>query len=111
MTTARSEKKRKCATCGAAATCRGRYENATNMEYACDTCCGHGNEDGVCKPVRSEKKRRAREFILGADMNIKAGTVLVSCNVLDENYVPPKNLRFTFMKVREVLPKKKARRK
>lgn len=31
------------------ATCLGEYESDTgNEEYACDECCGHGNEDGHC---------------------------------------------------------------
>jgi hypothetical protein len=34
--------------CGAIATCFGFGESPENMAYACDDCCGHGNEDGRC---------------------------------------------------------------
>lgn len=40
-----------CATCGERATCVGRYENMVDMEPACDECCGHGCEDGLCHRV------------------------------------------------------------
>ena len=30
------------------AVCVGRYEGAERWEFACDECCGHGNEDGEC---------------------------------------------------------------
>ena len=30
------------------ATCVGAYENRTNVGFACDEHCGHGNEDGWC---------------------------------------------------------------
>lgn len=40
----------KCANCGNLATCFGQYEN--NPEgFACDACCGHGNEDGHCSEI------------------------------------------------------------
>ena len=38
-----------CSLCGAPATCHGTYEGKPS--YACDDCCGHGCEDGVCRPV------------------------------------------------------------
>ena len=38
-----------CDTCGKPATCGGSYER--ERAYACDDCCGHGNEDGHCEPV------------------------------------------------------------
>lgn len=41
---------RLCATCGQPATCFGAYEEATTPTFACDECCGHGNEDGWCGP-------------------------------------------------------------
>jgi hypothetical protein len=37
---------RKCSTCGGPTTCYGTYEGITG--YGCDTCCGHGCEDGHC---------------------------------------------------------------
>ncbi len=40
-----------CDSCGAPATCSGRYDNMTEDAPACDTCCGHGCEDGHCEPL------------------------------------------------------------
>jgi len=37
-----------CATCGAPATCFGRYEDMVLPAFACDGCCQHGNETGRC---------------------------------------------------------------
>jgi hypothetical protein len=45
-----------CANCGKPATCYGSYEGHEVRGYACDDCCGHGNEDGECHPVGSAKK-------------------------------------------------------
>lgn len=43
------QEKPKCRTCTSEATCLGRYEVCEGPEeYGCDTCCGHGNEDGYC---------------------------------------------------------------
>jgi hypothetical protein len=39
-----------CHVCGAQATCFGSYEDM-GWEPACDSCCGHGNEDGRCFPL------------------------------------------------------------
>ena len=39
-----------CAWCGMPATCFGG-EAGTSVAFACDTCCGHGNEDSWCVPV------------------------------------------------------------
>lgn len=38
-----------CHICGAPATCFGTYEGRSG--FACDVCCGHGCEDGSCKPI------------------------------------------------------------
>ena len=40
-----------CATCGKPATCVGAYEGATEEAPSCDDCCGHGCEDGKCRPL------------------------------------------------------------
>jgi hypothetical protein len=41
-----------CDHCGARqATCFGRYESPGQPELACDACCGHGGEDGWCRPI------------------------------------------------------------
>lgn len=33
------------------AACYGRYEAMEESAFACDTCCGHGCEDGCCEPL------------------------------------------------------------
>lgn len=40
-----------CSRCHNKATCYGEYEGHGGTQLACDTCCGHGNEDGWCKPI------------------------------------------------------------
>jgi hypothetical protein len=40
-----------CYVCQSPATCFGRYEGHGPVQYGCDEHCGHGNEDGWCKPV------------------------------------------------------------
>ncbi len=41
-----------CAFCQRPAGCVGRYEDPGNpIEFACNECCGHGNEDGRCIPL------------------------------------------------------------
>ena len=43
---------RVCATCGKPATCHGAYEGHDDPpQDSCDDCCGHGNEDGWCRPI------------------------------------------------------------
>ncbi len=42
-----------CATCGKPATCYGSYEGLA-PSFACDVCCGHGNEDGHCDLLAEE---------------------------------------------------------
>jgi hypothetical protein len=42
----------KCAHCDKAAVCFGIYENPQDpVAFACGSCCGHGNEDGWCRPI------------------------------------------------------------
>lgn len=51
----------RCTHCGAPATCVGRYESVGDdapWEPACDTCCGHGCEDGRCHPMDSDQALR-----------------------------------------------------
>jgi 5'-deoxynucleotidase YfbR-like HD superfamily hydrolase len=45
-----------CYVCGAPATCYGRYEGHGDIQGGCDEHCGHGNEDGWCKPVPADTK-------------------------------------------------------
>lgn len=41
-----------CQDCGKKpATCFGAYEGQKPETFACDECCGHGNEDGHCHPI------------------------------------------------------------
>jgi hypothetical protein len=41
-----------CAHCENPATCFGEYETCEGVvSPACDTCCGHGGEDGWCRPI------------------------------------------------------------
>jgi hypothetical protein len=40
-----------CAICGRPAACFGVYEGHGPIQFACDDCCGHGNEDGWCRAV------------------------------------------------------------
>ena len=42
--------------CDNTPTCVGRYEGHGDPEVGCDTCCGHGNEDGVCYQLNGELK-------------------------------------------------------
>lgn len=37
-----------CAHCGGGTVCIGRYGTAERFTFACNKCCGHGNEDGQC---------------------------------------------------------------
>jgi hypothetical protein len=40
-----------CDVCGKPAACMGSYEMQERWAYACNECCGHGCEDGVCYPL------------------------------------------------------------
>ena len=46
--TNRHEDRARCSRCNNSATCIGRYESDGPLEFGCDDCCGHGNEDGFC---------------------------------------------------------------
>ena len=47
-----TEQPKKCYSCGKPATCIGSYEgHDVDPQASCDDCCGHGNEDGYCKPI------------------------------------------------------------
>jgi len=51
-----------CAMCGKPAACFGLYEVPDGEpSYACGSCCGHGNEDGWCLPIRSASCRLEAE--------------------------------------------------
>lgn len=40
--------------CGNVPACVGRYEGHGPIGFGCDTCCGHGNEDGWCTRIVGE---------------------------------------------------------
>lgn len=41
-----------CECCGERpAQCKGAYEGRTEETFSCGDCCGHGNEDGHCRPL------------------------------------------------------------
>ncbi len=40
-----------CAVCAKLPACIGAYEGHSPIAFACDECCGHGNEDGWCVPL------------------------------------------------------------
>lgn len=47
-----------CEQCGERpAFCLGRYDSPRDA-YACDECCGHGNEDGHCRPLNKSDYQR-----------------------------------------------------
>lgn len=48
--------------CGPAA-CVGAYEGQTADEYACDECCGHGQEDGHCRRIERDPQQYAADVV------------------------------------------------
>lgn len=64
------EARPKCDHCDNPATCFGSYEGSPeNYGYACDTCCGHGCEDGHCEQLADNPKHPgelAREYAIEA---------------------------------------------
>ncbi len=75
-----------CDFCGATATCLGAYESDENLGFACDTCCGHGNEDGWCVRIgvnaSHAENRRLRKALreIGHDCMVSTS----EAEVLDE---------------------------
>ncbi len=51
--------------CGKPATCWGSYEGHGKPEFACDDCCGHGNEDGWCVPATVAAIADHAEVLIG----------------------------------------------
>jgi hypothetical protein len=56
------------------ATCFGAYEMQEGETFACDDCCGHGNEDGWCRPV-SEHPNNPANILEECDKCDGTGTV------------------------------------
>lgn len=52
--------------CGQPATCVGAYEMRP-FECACDDCCGHGCEDGVCYPLGELSDERVEELLAAVE--------------------------------------------
>ena len=50
-----------CAYCDKPATCVGRYDVEEPETPCCDECCGHGNEDGHCRPIGDEPAHTAEK--------------------------------------------------
>lgn len=66
----------RCAICGQPATCLGQYDGADNPAYACDQCCGHGNEDGRCHLLPTptpERDARLQCRIIGGRLIVEIG--------------------------------------
>lgn len=57
-----------CHVCGKPAYCIGSYEGDSQYRPACDACCGHGNEDGWCRPI-NEAIAKMSEWIEEANTN------------------------------------------
>lgn len=53
------------------AVCIGSYEGLQILEYACDECCGHGNEDGYCTMLDDDDvaPRGSGIFYVNAEMH------------------------------------------
>ena len=47
-----------CHVCGGEATCYGKYDDSP-WDFACDSCCGHGNEDGICHRLGTPEAHEA----------------------------------------------------
>lgn len=60
MLKAMAEGTEHCDMCGKPATCLGAYESEENLGFACDECCGHGNEDGWCVQVNASVSQQQR---------------------------------------------------
>jgi len=52
-----------CHVCGKPAACIGRYGTDDAYSPACGTCCGHGNEDGWCRPVPEALAEMSRMLV------------------------------------------------
>lgn len=54
----------RCSSCQLDATCIGNYEgDVGGARFACDHCCGHGNEDGHCEPVDRWRSRATDDLL------------------------------------------------
>lgn len=53
-----------CRFCEKPATCFGTYESSANHGFACDDCCGHGNEDGWCTADPADIGDRCDDLVL-----------------------------------------------
>lgn len=72
----RDEARIKCHVCGKPASCIGAYEGTSLFEPACDACCGHGNEDGACKPITEWIEWAAKNLVeLEASVDAAAARV------------------------------------
>ena len=63
----------RCYVCKGPATCVGAYEGTTAPEFCCDEHCGHGNEDGTCRPTADP--RAFGDFLRAANPDLYDATV------------------------------------
>lgn len=86
--------------CGRPFTCFGEYEG--NEAYSCDTCCGHGNEDGWCVPINDDTKllisKLCRER---AELREEREAAEKLYKILDEYGVDLEGIYFSKQKERE----------
>lgn len=61
----------KCVDCGSPASCFGSYEQC-KLGYACDNCCGHGNEDGRCVFIAGIPEAEFAWWMLNWEASIEA---------------------------------------
>jgi hypothetical protein len=81
------EKAPRCAVCGKPATCLGRYEGHGPWQWACDDCCGHGNEDGECRPVADVAEWMTQAQSALAAEREKADGFKQCADELEANYI------------------------
>jgi hypothetical protein len=62
-----------CHVCGRPAVCIGRYDMDDAYRPACDTCCGHGNEDGWCRPVSDALAEMSRMLLEAEEHDMDLG--------------------------------------
>ena len=93
----------KCLCCGKLASCMGSYDEAWG--YACDECCGHGNEDGQCFPLADVPTRFQAALKWVGDANERADAAEASSPPpppIDDEFPEPDPEPF-FARVAELL--------
>jgi transposase-like protein len=84
--------------CGRPVSCIGRYEGAEKESPSCDTCCGHGNEDGYCSPVKDEPAEAPAPLPtpepppIVDPVEVKKGPAAIMASGRDDHNTPPELL-------------------